>query len=129
MKYLFVVVIFLGAKVWGQVPTPLEVVKAQLDAYNAHDSWAFAELFSENAVIYSNIFDTQPSIVGRDAIRDTYHTLFETFPDNHSEVTERMVQGNFVIDHEHITGRKNPFTMVAVYEVVDGYIVRCWFIR
>jgi len=40
-----------------------------------------------------------------------------------------MTQGNFVFDHERITGRDKPITIMAIYEVVDGLIVRCWFPR
>jgi hypothetical protein len=41
----------------------------------------------------------------------------------------RMQEGNFVIDHEWITGREKEIKIMAIYEVSEGLIVRCWFIR
>ena len=40
-----------------------------------------------------------------------------------------MIQGNFVFDHEHITGRNGSFEVVALYEVKEGMIIRAWFVR
>jgi hypothetical protein len=55
--------------------------------------------------------------------------MFKENPQNKSTLMGRMVQGNFVFDHEWITGRDSEFKIVAIYEVKDGLIVRAWFVR
>jgi putative hydrolase of HD superfamily len=115
--------------VFAQSPGPAEVVQAQLDAYNAQDVFAFADLFAEDAVIYMNIGDQSPSLLGRDAIREFYGDMFSAFPNNRSAILSRSVQGNFVFDHESISGRDKPLKIMAIYEVVNGQIVRVWFAR
>jgi len=105
------------------------VVQAQLDAYNIQDINAFANLFAEDAKLYMNLGDTDPTMTGREEIRRRYGAMFKANPNNKSTVIGRMTQGNFVFDHEWITGRDKPIKIMAIYEVVDGLIVRCWFPR
>ncbi len=109
--------------------SPLATAQAQLDAYNVQDIDAFAAVFAEKALVYSRIGDTVPSMQGREQIRERYAALFAEYPDNYSTLTGRLVQGNFVIDHEYLTGRGEPVSIVAIYEVADGEIARCWFVR
>jgi hypothetical protein len=118
-----------GSDLKAQNDTPEEIVEAQLIAYNAQDQFAFADLFHEDAIIYNNLGDQYPSLTGRDAIRKFYADFFSAFPNNRSEIISRSVQGKFVFDHENIIGRHEPLTIMAIYEVVDGYIVKAWFAR
>ena len=73
--------------------------------------------------------DTKASMVGREEIRARYGKMFKENPENKSTLVGRMVQGNFVFDHEWITGRNDPFKIIAIYEVQNGLIQRCWFAR
>ena len=127
MRFLWIILLFIP--LFSQAQSPLEVAQAQLDAYNNQDIDAFAAVFAEDAEVYRNIGDTIPSMVGRDQIHQRYGSMFESNPDNKSTLMGRMVQGNFVFDHEYITGRNEPFKLMAIYEVEDGLIVRCWFAR
>ena len=113
----------------AQTPPPLAVVQKQLDAYNAQDIDAFEEVFAENAEVFRNIGDEKPYLEGRKKIRKEYKELFKENPNNKSTLMGRIVQGDFVIDHEWITGRGNEFEIVAIYEVRGGLIQRAWFIR
>lgn len=108
---------------------PVEVAQAQLDAYNAQDIDAFAAVFAVKAEVYMNLGDTVPAMLGREAIHQSYGAMFAANPNNKSTLIGRMVQGNFVFDHEHITGRDKPLQIMAIYEVEQGEIVRCWFVR
>jgi hypothetical protein len=108
---------------------PLPVVQAQLDAYNAQDIDEFAEVFAEDAEIFMNIGDQEPAMKGREEIRERYGRMFKENPQNKSTLMGRMVQGNFVFDHELITGRENAFRIVAIYEVRNEMIQRAWFVR
>ncbi len=118
-----------GFFVYGQTPSALAVVQQQLDAYNAQDIDGFAEVFGEDAEIFRNIGDEEPYLKGRRKIRKEYKELFKENPQNKSTLMGRIVQGNFVIDHEWITGREKEFKIVAIYEVYNGLIQRAWFVR
>jgi len=108
---------------------PVAVVQQQLDAYNIQDIDAFAAVFAEDAEVFMNQGDTKASMVGREEIRARYGKMFKENPENKSTLVGRMVQGNFVFDHEWITGRNDPFKIIAIYEVQNGLIQRCWFAR
>ena len=114
---------------FGEGSRPLAVVQRQLDTYNAQDIDGFAAVFSEDAEVFRNIGDSEPSMKGREAIHAAYGKLFRDNPRNKSTLMGRMVQGNFVLDHELITGRDSEFRIIAIYEVEDGQIVRAWFVR
>lgn len=62
-------------------------------------------------------------------MRKQYNGSFNKSPDLHCQIMNRMVQGNTVIDQEHvtITGRK-PFGHIAVYIMEHGKISTVHFI-
>jgi hypothetical protein len=113
----------------GQHPTAVETVQRQLDAYNKQDITAFADVFASDVALYNNLGDSVPSIVGRQALIERYSQLFKRYPNNKCTLIGRMLQGDVVIDHEWITGRESPLKIIAIYEVKEGLIKRCWFIR
>jgi hypothetical protein len=127
MKILPVFFLFAISSLFGQ--SPVEVAQAQLDAYNEQDLEAFTNVFSQDAEVFVNLGDTLPSMKGRGEIRERYGAMFEANPKNKSTLIGRMTQGNFVFDHEWITGRDEPFQLMAIYEIEDGKIIRCWFAR
>lgn len=127
MKKLLFLLCLSASTLFAQ--EPVEVVQAQLDAYNNQDVNAFAAVFAEDAKLYMNLGDTDPTMTGREEIKRRYGAMFAANPENKSTLIGRMTQGNFVFDHERITGRDKPITIMAVYEVVDGRIIRCWFPR
>lgn len=127
MKKFLIILCLAASSVHAQ--EPIQVVQAQLDAYNNQDINAFANFFAEDAKLYMNLGDTDPTMTGRDEIRRRYGAMFVGNPSNKSTLIGRMTQGNFVFDHEWITGRDKPIKIMAIYEVVDGLIVRCWFPR
>jgi len=130
MRFLCLLTIFLASLLCtGQSTDPVAVVQKQLDTYNAQDLDGFVNTFTAKAEVYINLGDSAAGIVGREAIRKRYGQMFRNNPGNKSTLIGRMVQGNFVFDHEWITGRENEFKIVAIYEVEDGYIKRCWFAR
>ena len=130
ISYIVVaLVMFMPAMGQNPLPTPLEVVQAQLDAYNRQDVKAFAAQFAPEIKIYNRLGDSIPSLQGRQAVEKRYKELFDQYPKNYSTLTGRMVEGNYVIDHEVITGRERIARIMAVYEVLNGLITRCWFIR
>lgn len=109
--------------------TPVEVVQEQLDTYNAQDIEGFASTFAEDAEIFTHLGDAEPSMRGRAEIIQRYGNMFSQNPNNRSTLIGRMVQGNFVVDHEWLTGRDKDVHLMAIYEVEDGLIIRAWFAR
>ncbi|HSR40218.1 MAG TPA: nuclear transport factor 2 family protein [Phnomibacter sp.] len=109
--------------------TAIEVVQKQLDFYNRQDVKSFAAMFAEDVKVFQQLGDSLPSLQGRKAVEKRYGEIFAQYPQNYSTLLGRMVQGDFVIDHEWITGREKELRIMAIYEVKDGLIRRCWFIR
>ncbi len=112
------------------VVSPAEqVVQAQLEAYNRRDIEAFVAAYSPEIRIYQ--FPDRLQGSGLEDLRQNYSQLFAHAPELHAAVTNRIVQGNFVIDHERVTGIPDldQIEAVAIYEVRDGRIVSVWFIQ
>ena len=109
----------------------VEVVQNQLEAYNAKDLEAFVAVFHPEAELY-NLGNDTPIAKGADELYSVYGRLFEQSPNLRSDVVSRTVIGNKVMDYEVITGRNNqsePLYLVAIYEVEEGLIRRCYFVR
>ena len=105
------------------------VVQAQLVAYNRRDVDAFVDSYAEDVRIYDH--PDRLRISGRARLREEYAGFFAETPDLHAAVPNRIVQGEYVIDHETVTGLPNGASIqaVAIYQVRDGKIQNVWFLR
>ncbi len=104
-----------------QTLTPEQVVQKQLDTYNARDLEGFMSVMSEDVSLV-NFEDGSLIAEGFENVKTIYKGLFEASPELHSTLTNRMVLGNQVIDHESITGRmgqKDIIELIVIYEVND----------
>jgi hypothetical protein len=109
-------------------PNPELPVQRQLEAYNARDLDRFALQYAEDVRIY-RLPALEPVLVGKAALTQHYATKRFNLPDLHAKVVSRMVLGNKVIDHEHVTGLPDgSFEAAAIYEVVGERIQTVWFI-
>ena len=110
--------------------TPEEAAQAQLDAYNARDLDAFLGVYAEDCLLVNQGADDILAF-GRDQMRPIYEDLFARAPDLSCTLLHRIVHGNFVVDHEEVTGLPNRGTVrtVAIYDVADGLIRRVWFLK
>ena len=63
---------------------------------------------------------------GKDEMRKRYNFL-NGVDILHCNLLNRIVDGNFVIDHEEIISKNGKFYGVAIYEIRNGKIVRVWF--
>ena len=111
-------------------PTAAErVVQEQLEAYNRHDLDAFAATYAPDVRGYR--YPDRPLFTGLAELRAMYGRFFMTAPAVRATVVRRIVQGNFVIDHEELTGTPDGRTRraVAIYEVRDGRITSVRFIQ
>jgi len=108
--------------------SPLAVVQAQLDAYNAKDLDALMAAYAPDA----QQFAIHGALLaqGHDQIRPRYQERFLE-PDLHARLVNRSVIGNFVTDVEIVTRNfpegRGTVEMLCVYEVVDGRIARASF--
>lgn len=100
-------------------------MQAQLDAYNSRDIDAFAEQYSDDVVVLSQMY------AGNKALKDSYERLFANTPELHAEVIKREVNGNVVTDHEIVTGigPTNRVRAIAEYLVEDGKIKSVTFLE
>jgi len=105
--------------------SPVELADQQLMAYNAHDLDAFIAPYSDSVEIY-DLGTNKLQVKGKDEMRKRYNFL-NGLDILHCNLLNRIVDGNFVIDHEEITSKSGKFYGVAIYEVRDGKIVRVWF--
>lgn len=129
MKYLLFLFITLSVSpILAQRINPAEVIDAQLKAYNDRDIDAFVATYSPYVEIYEYGHD-RPFMVGREQLRSSYAVMFLNSPDLHAEVSERIVQGHRVIDHETASGINggSAFNVVVIYELTDGLISKVTF--
>ena len=106
---------------------PELAVQRQVAAYNAHDLERFVAEYADDVQVFRPP-STEPVLSGKAAFRAHYATKRFNLPDLHASVVNRIVSGNRVVDHEHITGLEAGLVeAIAVYEVKDGLIHRVWF--
>ena len=105
--------------------SPVELADQQLAAYNAHNLEAFVTPYAENIEIY-DLGTNKLQTKGKEAMRKRYAFL-STVEVLHCNLPNRIVNGNFVIDHEEIIGKRGKLYGVAIYEVKDGKIIKVWF--
>ncbi|MBB4634879.1 nuclear transport factor 2 family protein [Longimicrobium terrae] len=114
----------------GPVSEAERVVQAQVDAYNRHDIDAFVATYAPDVVLYRH--PDQVMMRGTDAMRTLYGQMFTNAPALNVRIANRIVQGDFVIDHEVVTGApgaEGEMLATAVYEVKAGRIQNVWFIH
>ena len=108
---------------------PEILIQKQLDAYNAKDIDALLLTYASDA----KQFEHPDKLLADGAvqIRERFITRFKE-PNLHALLIKRIVSGNMVVDHEHVT-RTFPegtgkIKLIAIYEVQDNKIARAWFI-
>ena len=107
----------------------VDLVQAQLEAYNAQDLDAYCAFFADDVVVadLNGALGTQ----GIAAYRAKYDGVFKQFPQNKVELLGRMVCGSTVIDHEKVVRSPggDTFEVIAIYTLADGRIARVDFAK
>jgi len=106
---------------------PETIVQKQLDHYNNRDIEGFLDTYTEDVELYN--FPSEKRSTGKIEMRKGYSDFFESTPDLHCEIKNRIVIANKVIDEEFITANGNNFSAVAIYEVENGKIAKVTFLR
>ena len=108
--------------------SPLSVVQAQLDAYNAKDVEALLLTYAPDAEMFT--LHGELLAKGHEQLRERFLTRFAE-PNLHAKLLSRIVVGNIVTDADLIT-RNFPeglgtLEMLCVYEITEGRIQRASF--
>ena len=108
--------------------TPLSVVQAQLDAYNAKDIESLLETYAPDAEQYNLHGDLLAK--GHDQLRSRFLARFKE-PNLYAKLVSRIVVGTIVTDAELIT-RDFPegmgtLEMLCIYEIVGSRIQKASF--
>lgn len=100
----------------------------QLKGYNDRNIEVFLSAYSDSVEVYG--FPDTLWYTGKEEMRARYTDRFDSTPDLHCEIINRVVFGNQVIDHEKVTiNRGEPIVnAVAIYQVSNGKIQKVWFL-
>ncbi len=106
------------------VDMTLEMIDAQVAAYNARDVERLLSYYAPDAVIEYDA--TGQRVVGHEQLRKRYNTSFANHANDNIEavVVNRICIGNYVVDEERGTDPSNPDAVhvVAIYRVEGGKI-------
>jgi steroid delta-isomerase-like uncharacterized protein len=99
---LAVVVLMPVSAVADQAALALEQHQIGVEAFNAGDAEAVAEIYAENAVLHDP--QSPEPIRGREAIRGSYEQLFRTFPDARVTMLNVHAEGDLIMYEFRFTG-------------------------
>lgn len=108
---------------------PIDVVQAQVDAYNDHDLERFLACYADDATIY-DLAGERPVVRGHSAMRETYSFLESVPEEFRVDIIDRLVSDAIIVDTERFVGLPEGVELpdaVAVYEVRNGKIQNVWF--
>lgn len=126
---LFIILIFSIHYFNAQEKSIAEkLVQEQVEGYNARNIEAFVKPYAEDVELY--MFPDKLISKGKEAMRKDYSEMFKKLPELHCEIKNRIVNGNFIIDQESISGMRKGEKVVAsaIYEIKDGKISKVYFI-
>jgi hypothetical protein len=107
---------------------PSEVVRRQLEAYNARDIDAFMSCWADDAQVFA--FPADLLANGAAEIRARHVARFRE-PNLFGRLVARMAVGTLVVDHEVVTRTfpegSGTVDVIAIYEVENGRIAKAWF--
>lgn len=107
---------------------PEILVQKQVNGYNAGNIDAFLEPYAEDVELY--IFPNKLLSKGKETMRKDYDAIFKKMPELHCEIKERIINGNFIIDKESIsgTGKSGQVETTAIYEIENDKISKVYFL-
>ena len=124
------VLIILSCSVsWSQDIEAKTAAQGQLEAYNRQDIEGFLKWYTDDVEIYN--FPDELVLRGKDKMRERYVTAWKQNPEQKAKITDRIINGNTVVDKEHVTGRSNGIevNVIAIYKIENGKIGKVYFIR
>ena len=110
--------------------SPVDLIQAQFDAYNAQDLDAYCAFFADDVIVAD--YNSAVTVEGIAAYRAKYLQVFADFPQNKAELLNRIVLGQSVIDHERVDrgdGTTPTFEVAAIYLFEGDKIARVEFAK
>lgn len=107
--------------------TPEILVQRQLNGYNFRNMDAFLEPYAEDVELYN-----YPNTLigkGKENMRKNYTQMFENTPNLHCELKGRIVQGNIVMDKEHVRFDDKFLDATVIYHIENGKIQKVYFVK
>ena len=104
---------------------PVDVVAAQLEAYNQRNLDAFCDCFSEDIEVWDIVSKTL-RFSGMQRFRQVYRQRFEDAK-LHCQLLSRIAQGRVVIDHELVHSSTGVVRAIATYVINDQQIASVSF--
>ncbi len=112
--------------------SPEQVAQALVDAFNARNIDAILGSYGSDSVA-RNLPSGEVFLTGHAEIRKKFLSIFERDPKVKVKVIGRIVDGEFVVDKEKITGiiegKKYTRYSTVIYEITDGLIRKEWYLR
>jgi hypothetical protein len=108
---------------------PEEIMKKQVESYNDKDIEKFIECFSED-VEFFDLKDGKRKLNGIGELREAFTGLFTNSPELKLVIKNRIIVGNFVTDHEFVTGVKkypNGGEVISINLIENGKVRKIWF--
>ena len=117
------------------MPNHLAIAEQLIAHYNAQDADAYVSLMTDDACEANY----RGAVVreGKEGTRSGLAAAFAKWPQNHAQIVERQVIGDYVLFREHVTrgpasdGSElvEPFDVIAVYSFEGDKCSRVEFIR
>ncbi|WP_264558070.1 nuclear transport factor 2 family protein [Flavobacterium sp. N1718] len=107
--------------------TPEELVQRQVNAYNLRNIDAFLDTYSDDVEIYT--FPNKLEFKGKERMRSDYGAMFSQAANLHCEIVNRIVDGNRVIDKEHVRFNDKALDGTAIYVIENGKISKVYFLQ
>lgn len=105
-----------------------EIVRQQLDAYNARDIDGFMSCWADDAEVF--VWPSELLARGASDIRARHLERFKE-PDLHAQLISRAAVGGLVVDREIVTRNfpegRGTLDVIGIYELDEGRIRRAWF--
>jgi len=103
--------------------------QGQLESYNRQDIEGFLKWYTDDVEIYN--FPDELVLRGKDKMRERYVNAWKQNPNQKAAITDSIINGNTVVDKEHVTGRSNGIdvNVIAIYKIENGKIGKVYFIR
>lgn len=126
MKNILITSFILLMGICAAAQSNEKIVQQQLEAYNNKTIEKFLSAFSDDIQLFN--FPGEKILEGKEQMRLRYEIRFES-PNLHAEVVSRTVIGDYIIDHERVTGINDGIVEASViYHVGNGLIDKMWFI-
>ncbi|MBC9909944.1 amidohydrolase family protein [Chitinophaga varians] len=106
--------------------SPESLVQRQLNAYNSRNMDAFLATYAEDAELLN--FPDKLLRKGKEQIRKAYF-FFDIAQILHCRIVKRIVEGNNVIDEEHIVDDHGTRRGTAIYQIEKEKIKSVYFVK